>query len=153
MSQSIVLLSVLFVAASSRNDKMTKTERAGEPSIYTTRSDDKEMNEVIAKSTLNQFDKARRDNKTNTRILALNLRFQTETGCEHIWATGIQIANGNYYGIIDYRPNAAMQVRLGERIKLNQDEILDWMYANNTSWWLYNSTDQKSNERSRAKAI
>ena len=112
---------------------MIKTEREGEPNIYGTPSDDQEMNKAIvkAKGTLDQFDKAFQNNIFDTSTFALKVQFPTETGAEHIWATSIKIENGNYYGIVDNLPNTATQVKLGERIKLNKEDITDWMYADN----------------------
>jgi uncharacterized protein YegJ (DUF2314 family) len=112
---------------------MTKTEREGEPNIYGTPSDDQEMNEAIAKSrsTLNLFEKAFQSNKFDKGTFALKVRFSTENGAEHIWATSIRIENAAYYGIVDNLPNTTSKINLGERIKLNKEDITDWMYADN----------------------
>jgi uncharacterized protein YegJ (DUF2314 family) len=133
MRHVFIVITFLLLTASCNNNKMTKTEREGEPNIYGTPSDDKEMNDAVAnaKSTLDEFDKAFQSNKFDTSTFALKVRFPTESGAEHIWATSIQIENGSYYGIIDNLPNAATQVKLGERMKLNKENITDWMYADN----------------------
>lgn len=131
MRYILIILSILFLTVSCDNHKMIKTEREGEPNIYGTPSDDKEMNEAIAKakSTFDKFEDAFQSNKFDTSTFALKIKFPTEMGAEHIWATGIQMETGNYYGIIDNLPNTAIQVKLGERIKLDKENITDWMYA------------------------
>jgi uncharacterized protein YegJ (DUF2314 family) len=133
MRQSIFIISFVILTSSCDSSKMGKTEREGEPNIYSTPSDDKEMNEVIskAKNTLDQFDKALLSNKFDTSTFALKVKFPTETGAEHIWATNIKIENTSYYGIVDNLPNTTTQVKLGERIKLNKNDITDWMYSDN----------------------
>ena len=133
MKRILVSMLVIFLTGSCDNRKMMKTEREKEPTIYSTPSDDGEMNHAIAhaKGTLDEFDKAFRSNKFDSGTFALKVEFPTETGSEHIWATSIRIENGSYYGIVDNLPNSTTQVKPGEKIKLDIKNISDWMYADN----------------------
>jgi uncharacterized protein YegJ (DUF2314 family) len=91
------------------------------------------MNEAIlqAKNTITQFDTAFTSNKFDTSTFALKVQFPTSTGAEHIWATSIIIKDGQYFGIVDNLPELTTKVKFGDKIKLDKDNITDWMYADN----------------------
>jgi uncharacterized protein YegJ (DUF2314 family) len=131
MRNFLFVLIAIFIAMSCNNLEMEKTKRKDEPTIYSTPSDDEEMNKAIAyaTTTLPQFTKAFQSNQYDTSTFALKVRFATSTGGEHIWATHIRMVNGDFYGKVDNLPNSTSQVKLGEQIRLNQDDITDWMYA------------------------
>lgn len=133
MRYFLINISIFLVVLSCQDRKNTSVEHAMESGLYSTTDDDKEMNQAIneAKLKLSEFEKNLVSNNFDTSTFALKLRFPTETGAEHIWATSIQLVGGEYYGIVDNVPNLATQVKLGARIKLNRDNITDWMYAEN----------------------
>jgi uncharacterized protein YegJ (DUF2314 family) len=110
---------------------MARIERKGEPTIYSTPSDDREMNNAIltARNSLEQFKVALESNSYDTSKFALKVRFKTATGAEHIWATSITYHEGNYFGIVDNLPNLVTQVKLGEKYKIEMKDITDWMYV------------------------
>ncbi|MEQ1555004.1 MAG: DUF2314 domain-containing protein [Ferruginibacter sp.] len=112
---------------------MTKTEREGDPNLYSTPSDDSEMNEAIsnAKNSLNRFGTALGSNKYDTSTFALKVKFPTKTGAEHIWATSITIKNGEYFGVVDNLPDLTTKVKYGDKIKLVKEDITDWMFSDN----------------------
>lgn len=111
--------------------QMKKTVRKGEPTIYSVEGTDVEMNKAIARahSTLDQFIVALQSNHYDTSTFALKVRFPTSKGAEHIWATSITYEDGNFYGIIDNLPELVTQVKQGERVRIEKDDISDWMYA------------------------
>jgi uncharacterized protein YegJ (DUF2314 family) len=129
--KKFLLLAVLFYLASCNTSSTTKVTRAAEPDIYELPADDTDMNNAIlsAKLTLQQFDSALLSNKYDSSTFALKVKFTTSTGAEHIWATSIMINDGSYYGTLDNLPNSTTEVRLHERIKINKDDISDWMYS------------------------
>lgn len=115
------------------NNQTTKAEKESADNLYTTPSEDKEMNDAIlsAKNTLDQFDKALKSNKFDTSTFALKIKFPTSTGAEHIWATSIVIKDGHYFGIVDNLPELTTKVKFGARIQLDKENISDWMYGEN----------------------
>jgi len=112
---------------------MDKTERNGEPNIYRTADSDQKMNDAIktAQSTLDQFDKALWNKDYDSGTVALKIKFPTKTGFEHIWATEIILDSDNYYGVIDNLPDNAKDIKLGEKIKIHNEDISDWMFGRN----------------------
>ena len=133
MRYFLINISIFLVVLSCQDRKNTSVKRETESKLYSTTEDDKEMNQAIneAKQKLNEFEKNLVSNNFDTSTFALKLRFPTETGDEHIWATSIRLVAGEYYGIIDNVPKLTTQVKLGQRVKLNRDSITDWMYAEN----------------------
>ena len=112
---------------------MDKIKRAGEPDIYTTADSDKEMNNAIktAKGTLDKFQKALQNNEYDSGTTALKVKFSTPTGFEHIWLANITLDSGAYYGIIDNLPNKIKSIKMGDKIKIDQENITDWMFGKN----------------------
>ena len=131
MKKIPVILGLCVWLISCGDNRMVKIERKGEPNIYSTPSDDLEMNEAIAtaKNTLGRFKGALESNSYDTSKFALKVRFKTTTGAEHIWATSITYQDGSYFGIVDNLPNLATQVKLGEKCKIEMKDITDWMYV------------------------
>ncbi len=130
------ILSVCFlflVLMSCDNHKNTDTSKVESERLYVADPDEIGMNIAIetAKRTLDKFDKALKSNQYDTSTFALKIKFPTETGNEHIWATSIIIKNGHYFGIVDNLPELTTEVKLGERIQIAKENITDWMYADN----------------------
>ena len=133
MRRALILIGFCGWLISCGNNQMTKIERKGEPTIYSTSGDDQEMNEAIrtARRTLEQFTAALESNRYDTSKFALKVRFKTATGAEHIWASSITYKDGSYSGLVDNLPNLATQVRLGEKYRIRTEDISDWMYVDN----------------------
>jgi uncharacterized protein YegJ (DUF2314 family) len=41
------------------------------------------------------------------------------------------IKNNEYFGIVDNMPEFTEDIKTGDTIKINKDNISDWMYVNN----------------------
>jgi uncharacterized protein YegJ (DUF2314 family) len=48
---------------------------------------------------------------------------------EQVWLTGIYFKNGIYYGILANTPRYLGNLKKGDKITFNMDEITDWMYV------------------------
>jgi uncharacterized protein YegJ (DUF2314 family) len=128
-----ILLTTLIVVVliACGNHKMKKSEREGEPNIYSTTVDDQKMNLAIAtaKQTLNIFDKALLSNLYDTSTFALKVKFPMSNGYEHIWVTSITIISGQYFGIVDNLPELTTKVNLDEKVGFDKESVTDWMYS------------------------
>lgn len=129
--KSIFFFGLLFLALSSCNQEGRIANNKEEPVTYSTESDDQEMNNAItqAKNSLNEFDSALKSNMYDSSTFALKVAFPIKGGKEHIWATSITVLEGNYYGIIDNVPEMTSAVKSGPKIRLNKEDITDWMYG------------------------
>ncbi|MEO8148324.1 MAG: DUF2314 domain-containing protein [Bacteroidia bacterium] len=121
---------ILIVAMSScNNPKTTKTEKDGDV-VYGVSDEDKEMNDAIKKAneTLNQFNHALKSNDSTYKYFALKTRSTTPNGGEHIWVSNIEIKDNDYFGVIDNLPQSTTEVKIGDTIKIENNNISDWMY-------------------------
>ena len=125
------LILILFAFCSCNNNKTTKKERKGEPTIYSVGDDDTEMNEAIktANQTLEKFNAALKSHNPNFGYFALKTRFTTPTGGEHIWVSNITLENNRYFGIVDNLPDATTDVKIGDTVQIENKNISDWMYV------------------------
>ena len=107
------------------------TDREGEPPVYRTVENDSEMNMAIekAKGTLNVFEMAFQAGDYDAGTPALKIKFPVVAGFEHIWVSEISSDNLTYYGIIDNVPKTAKDIKLYDKIKIDKDDITDWMFG------------------------
>ncbi|MDY3316221.1 DUF2314 domain-containing protein [Riemerella anatipestifer] len=110
---------------------MRKTERTNEPTIFNLSDIDIEMDKAIqtAKKSLNDFYDAIKNPKNKN--FALKIIFEHEKGTELIWTTNIEEIDGEYYGVVDNLPNSIKSVKLGDRIKIQLENVCDWMFSQN----------------------
>jgi uncharacterized protein YegJ (DUF2314 family) len=125
----IVATTVSLTSCAQQNVK----EREGEPDIYNTDSDDKEMNEAIKKSraTFKEFTAAFDSKKRTQSYFSVKMPFPTEDGAEHIWLSGVTKIDGEFYGKIDNLPEEITSVKLGQTIEIDPSKISDWFYVDN----------------------
>ena len=108
---------------------------ATDPNMYQAQADDREMNLAIAKArfTLPRFDSALVSGKYDKDLYMIKVRFATPSGNdEHIWLTDITKVNGHYKGIVSDSPYEATQIREGDTLMINDADITDWMFGDDT---------------------
>ena len=59
---------------------------------------------------------------------AIKQRFDTPEGGEHIWIGDIVFDNGKYRGTVQNEPVNPLDVKIGDEIVVNVDNLSDWMY-------------------------
>src|SRR5687768_510318 len=101
MKKHILTISILIGLVSC--SPTTKTEREGEPTIYSVTGDDEEMNEAIktANQTLDKFKEALKSGNPDLQYFSLKTRFETLDGGEHIWVSNITLKDDKYFGVVD----------------------------------------------------
>lgn len=50
---------------------------------------------------------------------------------EHFWITELVFQNGEFEGVINNEPGVVSNVRIGQKWKINKQEISDWMFMRN----------------------
>jgi uncharacterized protein YegJ (DUF2314 family) len=133
MKLHILTILILLGLISCNNNRTTKTERKGEPTIYSVTDNDAEMNDAIktAHQTLDKFNTALKSGNLAFKYFALKARFNTLNGGEHIWVSNIRLKDNKYFGIVDNLPKATTDVKMGDTIQLENNNISDWMYVDN----------------------
>jgi uncharacterized protein YegJ (DUF2314 family) len=133
MKRHLSTILILIGLAGCNNNQTTKTERAGEPTIYSVTDNDTEMNEAIktAKQTLDKFNSALMSSNPDFKYFALKSHFKTTNGGEHIWVSNISLKDKKYYGVVDNLPESTTEVKIGDTIQIVNENISDWMYIEN----------------------
>jgi uncharacterized protein YegJ (DUF2314 family) len=129
----IVLLVFLWNLSLTSCGQQNVKEREGEPDIYSTDTDDEEMNEAIKKSraTFKDFASALEGKKGTHSFFSIKLPFATDYGAEHIWLSEVTKKNGKFYGTIDNLPENVSSVKPGQIIEVDPSKISDWFYVDN----------------------
>lgn len=133
MKQHISTILILLGLVGCNTNQTTKTEREGEPTIYSVTDNDSEMNEAIsdASRTLDKFNAALTSSNPDYKYFALKTRFRTPSGGEHIWVSNITFKDNKYYGVVDNLPESTTDVKIGDTIQILSENISDWMYIDN----------------------
>lgn len=133
MKLHILKILIILGMVSCNNNQTAKTEREGEPTIYSVTDNDAEMNDAIktANQTLDRFNKALKSGNKDFKYFAIKTRFITPKGGEHIWVSNIRFSDSKYFGVVDNLPESTTDVQIGDTIQIVNDNISDWMYIDN----------------------
>lgn len=125
------ILAIVIMVLVAACGQTTKTEREGEPDIYSVTDDDAGMNEAIKKSrqTFDNFLNTLRNRKDNQSDFSVKMPFATEFGGEHIWLVDVEEREGKLFGQIDNVPESVTEVQLGDTVEIVKDKISDWFYV------------------------
>lgn len=134
MKQLLPALLIAVAFFSCENNSTIKTEREGEPTIYSVKDDDEEMNDAInkAKHTLGDFKKALASNNPAYAEFCIKMSFvKPDGGGEHIWLNQIVEKDNAYFGSVGNVPEYITGIKLGDTLQIDNDRISDWMYVHN----------------------
>ncbi|WP_426481655.1 DUF2314 domain-containing protein [Chryseobacterium sp. R2ACT005] len=125
----VYLLLGLIIVSCQKKDEVVK--RDNEPDVHILQGEDNEMNAAIenAQKSLYKFKEAIESHNPDYFNFALKERFTTpDSGSEHIWISEVQYSDHKFYGIVDGNPISTTEVKLGDTIEINSQQITDWMY-------------------------
>ncbi|MCP4319652.1 MAG: DUF2314 domain-containing protein [Hyphomicrobiales bacterium] len=93
-------------------------------------STDRQMNAAIkrARETLPIFWKANKRPTAGKHSFSLKVRITDGTSDEHFWLDKIGVTDGDIEGSINNEPRFVMTVKFGQRYKIPEKDISDWMY-------------------------
>ncbi len=133
MNRYILAFLLLLGFIGCNSNRMKKVERNNEPTIYLVNDDDKEMNTAIeeARQNIGKFDIALKEKKNRFDNFCLKVCFETEEHKEHIWICDITIKNNDFFGVINNLPEYIIDINIGDTVKINKENISDWMYTDN----------------------
>ncbi|UPT66648.1 MAG: DUF2314 domain-containing protein [Sphingobacteriales bacterium JAD_PAG50586_3] len=126
----VYILSVLVILSCvSCNNKSAEKEKVVDK-VVRVQDEDIAINNAIAKakSTLPLFDKALNSTNEDFTDFAIKAEYVEDDEHEHIWLNNISKAKGFYYGTINNTPESITYIKLGDRVKVNVNDISDWVY-------------------------
>lgn len=119
-----VLLSYIFVACTSPQPAAPTQEP------ITT----EEFNKAVAQvhDTLDVFVQTLRSPKPSQSLFALKVHFDyPDTTSEDVWVDDVHYENGKFYGVLYDVQSKNMGFKNGDKVKIPEDIILDWMFLEN----------------------
>lgn len=124
----LTYLAFLFGACSDQ-----KKQIAGKAvdNLYSTNTDDQPMNKAmeVARRKFTKFDSAFESGRFDRDKFSIKVKFPHPRGNEYIWLTEISKQGSNYWGVITDTPRMTTQVKMGDRVKINERDIADWLYG------------------------
>ncbi|MGI9650028.1 YegJ family protein [Chryseobacterium sp. RLHN22] len=130
MKKLIIVATVSLITLSCEN-KRERIQREGEPEVLLVESEDAGMNAAIenAKKTFKtNFHPALISKNPDFSNFAIKQRFDTPEGGEDIWIGDIVFDNGKYRGTVQNEPVNPLDVKLGDEVVVNLENLSDWMY-------------------------
>lgn len=132
MKKILIIAAISLFAVSCENNKREKVQREGEPDVIFVENQDNEMNAAIenAKKTFKtDFHQALLSKNPNFSNFVIKQRFDTpDGGGEHMWIGDIVFDKGKYHGIVQNEPMQPLDVKLGDEVVVNIENLSDWMY-------------------------
>lgn len=127
----IPLLAIGCTASSNRSHIRETTTEGGRPAFIHVPDDDTEMNRAVqkARKTVGTFLAAVKNPAPTQRNFVVKKPFVYQGGVEHIWLSGIEYHGGHLHGKVDNQPKHLPNVKLGDRVSVNVNEITDWAYV------------------------
>lgn len=129
--RKLIIVAVILLIIVSCENKRERIQRDVEPEVLLVQPEDAGMNAAIenAKKTFQtNFHPALISKNPDFSNFAIKQRFDTQEGGEHIWIGDIVFDNGKYRGIVQNKPVNPLDIKLGDEIVVNLDNLSDWMY-------------------------
>jgi len=117
---------------SGKYNAATLVERTRRDEISTVRKDDPDMAAAYrkAKDTLPEFLALARAPRPTITQLAVKIGIPaSDDRTEYFWLSPFEPRGGKYAGRINNTPRMAKTVKYGEVIEFSEDEIVDWLYT------------------------
>jgi uncharacterized protein YegJ (DUF2314 family) len=110
-----------------------KAGNSAGPSVINVEDDDAEMLQAIAeaRATLPQFWKAYEERQRGDTDFSLKIKIEEKGEAEHIWLTDIEREGTQLFGKLGNDPESLKSVKFGDRLKIDEANISDWLYLRN----------------------
>lgn len=123
-----VLPSLLVASCGEKEEQVLRRE--GEPDFV--RVSDRELMDAAiaeAKSTVDRFVTALQARDSRTSGFAIKKGFITNPGDrEFIWINEVELVGDAFEGRINNEPVGDVGVKLGQVVRVERDEVVDWMF-------------------------
>lgn len=130
--KKIFIIGIFTLVFASCENKKERVQREGEPDVVMVETEDSEMNKAIEnarKTFKSDFHPALMSKNADFSNFTIKQKFDTPDGSgEHIWIGDIVFDNGEYHGIVHNEPINPLDIKLGDNVVVNLDNLSDWMY-------------------------
>lgn len=108
--------------------------RENEPDVYNVPNEDERMNWAIEKAglTLPYFQQSLQHPSETQQYFSIKARVEHQGKVEHIWLNDPTFDDdGNYYGTVGNEPIDVKNIKLGQKIGVDSQDVSDWMIIEN----------------------
>jgi uncharacterized protein YegJ (DUF2314 family) len=125
IAAALAVLTTTFAAAE------TLLERAKRDALAFVEKDDAEMAAAMqrARETLPGFLELARSPRPKTSSFAVKVAVVENDDVEYFWIAPFQQDKDGFTGEINNTPQLVKKVKLGQKITFQENEIVDWLYA------------------------
>ena len=130
--KSIIIVFAVLICFSSCKDAAIKKEAANKKSMQLAEND-KVVKEAIkeAKKGISGFYKVFDEQDPKNYNYSIKMAFNDFKKTEHIWLDNLKYENGTLYGFVANSPKHVPHIKNGDKIPIEGDKIVDWMYLRN----------------------
>ena len=109
----------------------TATRLNGDAVMYNVDENDKQMDQatVRARRNVGRFIAALQHPAANQRDFQVKKLFVKDGKAEHIWLADVKFNGNRIVGNVDNRPMFIKDLKVGTRVSVNPDEVIDWSYV------------------------
>ena len=109
----------------------TATQSNGDSVMYNVDENDQQMDQatVRARKHVDRFIAALQHPAANQRDFQVKKLFVKDGKAEHIWLSDVKFTGNRFVGNVDNRPMFVKDLKLGARVSVNPDEVIDWSYV------------------------
>ena len=92
--------------------------------------DDKDMNVAIddARSSVAEFVERLKNPRPTDESFSVKKMISDGEEVEYLWLTDVSYSDGKFTGIINEDPQSVRNIKFGQKVTVEETEILDWMY-------------------------
>lgn len=103
----------------------------GQPGCCQIKDNDYEMARAVrnARRNVGTFIAALEHPTATQRNFEVKKPFIHQGKLEHIWLSGLTYHEGHFHGKVDNKPEHIPDVKMGDRVTVNVDEITDWAFV------------------------
>jgi len=130
--KSIILFSLIIFSIVSCNETNLKKEAANKKTIQL-QENDTAIKDAIkeAKKGVTDFYKLFEKQDPKNYNYSVKMAFNDFKKTEHIWLDNLKYENGTLYGFVANSPKHVPHIKSGDKIPIEGDKIVDWMYLRN----------------------
>lgn len=136
MNSKLLLLLPFLVASCTTGDHShggprEMVQNGDEPVCCLVRSGDAEMRKAVkmARKTVPTFIAALKHPTATQRDFAVKKPFIHDGILEHIWLSNVACHGTHFHGNVDNKPDHIPDVKMGDRVSVNVNEITDWAFV------------------------
>lgn len=130
--KSIIVVFAVLLSFSACTDTKAKKDEANKKSMQLKENDVavKEAIKEAQKGITGFYDLFEKQDPKNYNY-SVKMAFKDFKQTEHIWLDNLKYENGTLYGFVANSPKHVPHIKNGDKIPIEGDKIVDWMYLRN----------------------